>query len=395
MSGSLNPQAVEWVKNFTGVDLNDYVSAAAPAATKTVATPFGDLEYLDRPGSKVATLMADVSRKFMEAESSDTELDDASEELHALADKYKGLQTEDIVQEVRKNTGPDLKKDAGGARTAGVSNKTLVLIVGKFTQELNAAKDTLTLSQDEIKQGQLEDQAAELAKEAKDWEDSIDKVLDVVEDLGKIALNAEDPGAWMDLGKDVLKDVASAINPLAEQAEEVARKAHALKSDILQRKEKAAKLLVFNLNNDIAEGEKDLQEAAHNYQVIRKTADDEYDKQMSGKNSKKTGDVRIKDLKDGIERANKVYDLAMKTVGSAHAARDVLFELLRLEGKPESWMAKPADGEKTINDILEGTRSLYAPAEPKVMWAKNLGKQFQEFYRASGDAMADGADQGV
>lgn len=390
MSGSLNPQAVEWLKNFTGVDLNAYASAAAsaaaPAPTKTVSTPFGDFEYLDKPGSKVEALMTHVTQKFMEAEAADTELDGASEDLQALDDKYQGLKTEDIVREVSKNTGHDLKNEAGSARGAGISNEGFNLLFKKFTQELTAGKGALALSQDEVKQGELEDKAADLAQQAKDWEDTIDKVLDAVEDVAKIAIDVKDPGAWMDLGKDVLKDIVSAANPLAKQAEEVAKEAKALKSDILNRKVAAAKKLLEDLNSDIAEGEKLVQEATHDYQVKRKTADDDYDKQAKG-------DVRIQDLKDGMELADKVYSLAYKTAGNAHAARDVLSELIRQEGKPETWMAKPVDGQKTINDIVEGLRAMYAPAEPKVNWSKKLAKQFQEFYRASGEAMADGADQ--
>jgi hypothetical protein len=172
---------------------------------------------------------------------------------------------------------------------------------------------------------------------------------------------------------------------LAKQAEEAAKQAHELKSSILQRKVDAAKKMLKDLSADVASGNTIVTKAAHDLQVKRKTADTDFDKTTKG-------DVRMQDLKDGIETANKVFSHATRTVAGSHNARTLLVGLMRLQGKPENWMADVKQGQDTIDSMLEGLRSMYAPAEPKVKWSKDLASRFQEFYRAAGEAMADGAD---
>jgi hypothetical protein len=341
-------------KQFVGAGPAD-ASGGAPAPgqarqgnkTVTLSTTAGKFVYFASVEGMMRPILEDLGSKYDKVQGLERDMMVKTMRLEHLEETYASFEVQDIAQEVAAHTDRTAHEAAGAARGAENTYKGFFKFVQKIARDLPKAKKEIELAENDIKVNELGKEIEHL----KQLKEGVDKVLDIATDIIKIATDWKDPGAWIDLGKDLVKDAVDAgfdakIEPLAKQAEKITD------SNLKDRLALARQTLADALG-DLQDWKTFLDETAHDLEVKVDERNDAYDEHAK---KSRAGVVRMSDLKEGGELGRELYRLLNDGVGTASSLSSLLRELQA--GKTERWMGDPAVCNATIGQMLSYARSI-------------------------------------
>lgn len=353
-------------------------AAVGGAATGVVTTAAGKLVYLMSAESKVKSILTIIADDYERSTNLGIELTSGVATLEDWESKYESYDEKSVIEEIGRLTDRTSHEAAGSARGAEIVNEGFMMFVRKLARDLPKVKAQIELAENDIKVHDLNDQIEHI----KVIKEGVEKMLDLVTDIVKVAIDPKSESAWIDLGKDLVKDVEdmafdAQIKPLEEQAAK-------LTDSSLSKRLALAKQTFADATGDIGDWATFLEKAGHDAGVKTVERDDAYDDET---NKKKAGVIRLNDLKLAADAATSLYELAKQAGGVSHSLHSMLDQLEA--GDIHSWIGEPATTQKTLNSMLRATKEVYGVADPKVNWSKALEKRFRSFYAAAGNAMAD------
>lgn len=367
-------------------------------ATGTVRTPYGDFVYFVAAEPPVEPVITEIVDEFLAAQDLDLSLSRASGDLEALENKYSD--ESGMFEEINHYTDRALKDEAGAARGAGIVDDGFKAFVQEINTDLEAARENLRITTNDLKAEDLSDQAAELARIGKEIQeqtqsllDGFTKVLQVSAHIAEAWVAPEiEAGHVLELATDLFSTFSAGSNEWLAQAAKLEKAADSLKKDGIKSRAKLAAGTVQNLQKGVNTWQPIVARAAHDLETKQATRDGNYDsKKSDGKVSKS---FSFTEVKKAIELARDVHDLAMRTAAAGHALMPLIAGVQKLHPDPQTWMVKPGQGEAILYKLSQDTRALYTGAEGRVNWSRPLVKKFVSLYVKAGEAIADAPGTG-
>ena len=408
MSGSVTDVQRQWIREALGVDLDEGQPAAAglkPTGTTpvtgtarttdapgqpapgqaqrgkksvTLSTTAGNFVYFASTEGMMRPILEDLGSKYDKVQGLERDMLVKTMRLEHLEETYANLEVRDVAQEIAAHTDRTAHQAAGDARGAENTYKGFFKFVQKVARDLPKAKKEIELAENDIKVNELGQEIEHL----KQLKESVGKVLDIATDIIKIASDWKDPGAWIDLGKDLVKDAVDAgfdakIEPLSKQAEKIT-------DSTLKDRLNLARETLADALGDLQDWKTFLDETAHDLEVKVDERNDSYDEHAKKNHA---GVVRMSELKEGSELGRELHSLLNDGVGTASSLNVLLRQLQA--GKTELWMGAPDVCNATMDKMLSYARSIDKEYIRRIAWSRKLGLRFVGLYAAAGQAMAD------